>query len=439
MSDDIDIRSGGLVAVDTEALRHLAGTLVAIAARLGEAAEALGHAGASSLAAGLWVPSPQSTVRAAEDDASELARSVRRLADVYELAEQEALVRIAGVDGDQGMRLAARRLAAAPDVAADAARLAHAWVDGRHREIEGQMRDAYWMLGVYGPLGPALTLLTGAVRHAGRGTVAADAAPLRQVGATASVLELSRHRATGAEAAPRSLQDILDRMPGEDGIDEARVRVEEYRYASGGREFFVYVAGTRTVVDEDEPWDMTSNVQLYFGAESSSSLAVERALEAAGALAGDRVHLAGHSQGAMIAALLARRGGFDVVTQIGIGSPVQADLPGDVLTVTLRHTDDPVAALSAGGFPGVSGSPDSIVVERVADPAPRWSDVTFDVHQLSAYRETAVLVDASADPRVDALRDRLVPLAGAVAVTSIVYGAHRAPSSDRPRRRSGGQ
>ena len=40
---------------------------------------------------------------------------------------------------------------------------------------------------------------------------------------------------------------------------------------------------------------------------------------------------------------------------------------------------------------------------------------------------------------VDALRDRRVPLAGAVAVTSIVYGAHRAPSSDRPRRRSGGQ
>jgi hypothetical protein len=71
-------------------------------------------------------------------------------------------------------------------------------------------------------------------------------------------------------------------MPGQDGLDDARVRVEEYRYASGEREFVAYIAGTRAAFAADEPWDMTSNLQLYFGAQSSSYLAVERALTAAG-------------------------------------------------------------------------------------------------------------------------------------------------------------
>ncbi|WP_061782413.1 hypothetical protein [Microbacterium hominis] len=443
MTGDVDIRSGGLVVVDTDTLRHLAATLALFAARLAEAGEVLGRAHASSLAGGLWVASPQGGARAAEDAAAALAHSVRRLAEVYELAEQEALARIrgaGGADGADGLRLAARRLAVAPDVAAEAAHLAEAWSEGRHAEIEGQMRAAAGMLGVYGPLGPSLTLLTGAVRAAGRGTIPADAPPLRPVGATASVVELSRHRAPGAAAAPRSLVEIIDRMPGEDGLDGARVRVEEYRFASGEREFFVYIGGTRAAVDRDEPWDMASNVQLYFGEESSSYEAVERALAAAGAVAGDRLHVVGHSQGAMIGAHLARQGGYDVRTQIGIAGPVQAELPAGVLSLTIRHTDDPVAALAVGGPPGVAGSPQSLVVERTAHPAPAWTDATLVVHGLDAYRDTAGLVDAAPDPRVAAVRDRLAPLAGAVTVTSIVYGARRTSSADdaRVRRRSGG-
>ena len=51
MSDDVDIRSGGLIAVDTDALRELSGALGLIAAHLDEAADALAAAGAASLAA----------------------------------------------------------------------------------------------------------------------------------------------------------------------------------------------------------------------------------------------------------------------------------------------------------------------------------------------------------------------------------------------------
>ncbi|ODT23632.1 hypothetical protein [Microbacterium sp. SCN 69-37] len=439
MSDDVDIRSGGLVAVDTDALRELSGALGPISARLDEVAEALAGAGTASLAAGLWVPDPAGRAREAHAIATDLSRTLDTLAQTYDLAEKEALHALHGTRDVDVMQLAAARMQAEGDVAAAAKRLAAEWIEGRHRDIEDQMRDSALMLGVYGPLGPALTQLTAAVRRAGRGTVPAAAPPLRPGAETASVEEISTHHATGADAAPRGLVDVIDRMPGQDGLDDARVRVEEYRYASGEREFVAYIAGTRAAFAADEPWDMTSNLQLYFGAQSSSYLAVERALTAAGAVAGDRVHVFSHSQGGMIAAYLARDGDFDVVTEVSFGSPVQAEQADGVLSVAVRHTDDPVAALAVGGFPGVSGSGDSVVVEREADPMPRWSDATFAVHQLDAYRETAAMVDASADPRIAVLRERLAPLAGAAVVTSTVYGAHReqARSADR-RRRSGG-
>lgn len=444
MTDDVDIRSGGLVSVDTDSLRHVAGVLTALAARLGEAAGVLGAAGDASLAAGLWVPSPQASAQRAEDVADDLARGLRTLAEVYELAEQQALVSLGGerASGSLQMLLAARRLQATPDVSAAATRLATAWMQSRHGEIERQMQGAAGMpgpVGPLGPVGPALTTLTAAVRAVHLGIIPADAPPLRPIGAAASVIELSRHQASGPEAAPTSLVDIIDRMPGRDGNDEARVRVEEYRFASGESQFVVYIDGTRKLIDADEPWDMGSNLQLYFGEESSSYVAVERALAAAGAVSGDRLHIVGYSQGGMIAAHLARQGGFDVATQIGIASPVQPVLSGDTFTVGLRHTDDPVAALSVGGIPGVSGARDSFVVERVADPTPNWSDVTFSVHGLAEYRETAALADASGDPRVAALRDHLAPLAGAAMVTSTVYGAHRAAPPERRRRGSGGE
>ena len=437
---DVDVRSGGLVAVDTDTLRSLAATLTLSAARLEEAADALGRAASSSLAAGLWVPSPQSTVREAEACATDLAQALRTLAEIYEVAEREALARIGGARGDAAMAAIAARLQARHEVGEAAARLAGAWLDGRHDEIERQMRAASPMLGVYGPLAPALTLLTTGVRTAGRGVVLAGDPPLRSAGAVASVVELDRHLSAGVDAAPRGLADVVDRMPGQDGLKEGRVRVEEYRHPSGEREFAVYIAGTRSLIDADEPWNMTANLQLYFGEESSSYVAVEQALAAAGAVAGDRLHVFGHSQGAMIGAHLARQGDFDVVTEIGFGSPIQAELPDDVLAVSVRHGDDPVAALAAGGIPGVAGSADSLVIERIVDPAPRWSDVAFTVHQLDAYRETAAAVDASTDGRADALRERFATLAGAAMVTSIVYGAHRAPPPlpDRRRRTGGG-
>lgn len=412
MSDDLDIRAGGAIAVDTATLHRAAAALLDLADDCALLARALRAAGDSSLTAGLWHPAPASGALAAAERARALADALRARALAYELMEGDAALR-------------AGQSAGLP-AAVEAARLLAAWRGDRHAEMDRQILSGSWMLGWVTPL---LLGGTAAIREVDRGVVAAGDPPLRLGATPARVRELSRTTV----APPVSLADVADRIP---RGEQERVRVEVYEMPDGHREYAVYITGTREIVDADEPWDMTSNMQLYFGAESSSFDAVRRAVDAAGAVAGDRVHIAGHSQGGMLATHLAREGGFDVATLITFASPVQAELPGSVLTVALRHTDDPVAALAAGGLPGIAGSPDSLVVERAADPVARPSDITLAVHGMVSYRETAALVDASDDPRVGALRGQLAGLGAATAVTAVVYGARRErPAPEETRRR----
>lgn len=227
----------------------------------------------------------------------------------------------------------------------------------------------------------------------------------------------------GPVVAPQSLVAVTERMP---GAGDARVRVERYTMPDGSRQFAVYVAGTQSLaLGGDDPWDNASNAQLYAGQTSDSYAATEAALQAAGAREGDVVHAFGHSQGAMIAGHLALESGYDVRTLVSLGSPVEADVGDGTLSVALRHTDDPVAALAGGGHGEGVGAPGSFVAERVADPDAGLDDARAPAHRLSAYAETAALVDASTDPRVDTLRAVFADLGRADAVAVTEYAATR--------------
>ncbi|MGL4256869.1 MAG: hypothetical protein ACRCSL_11085, partial [Microbacterium sp.] len=151
----------------------------------------------------------------------------------------------------------------------------------------------------------------------------------------------------------------------------------------------------------------------------------ESALAAAGARPGDVVHAFGHSQGAMITAHVALEAGYDTRTLVSFGSPVEAELGPGTLSVGVRHTDDPVVALAGGGHIAPVGAPGGFVVEREFDPASGVQDVTLPAHPMSAYAQTAALVDASSDPRVDGLRAVFDDLSGAVEVDVVEYAATR--------------
>ena len=419
MSDDIEIRHGAVVAVDSGSLQAAAALLDEIAGRLAAAAEAAraaswAFADVDAVLRGGWSADAHGLLADAQrggDAARGIALRLRGAAAVYEHAELTARRAMAG-DAERAA-IDARLAELGPLVAFAAARQSIGYGLRAPVEFIGQTTALGWLLGPLGPglFGTAAWGLAGAVRVID-GITAPAAAPLSGPREPVVVAESSRRAGTPVG----SLAQAVSRIP-----SEAAVRVERYAMPGGGRQFVVYVAGTGS----GSAFDMGANTKLYRGERAASSEAVHEALDRAGAQPGDIVHEVGHSQGAMIAGHLALEGVYDVRTVVSAGSPVQAELPASVLSVDLRHSDDLVSVLAAGGSAAGVGSPDSIVVERVADPLVSAHDLSMPAHGREAYQHTAALVDASADPRVDAVRAVFADLGRAESVEVTEYTAER--------------
>ncbi|MDD7928203.1 hypothetical protein [Microbacterium thalli] len=437
MSDGgaVDIRDGGVVAVDTAELRAAASDLGGLAAAcevvrgevdrvvVGLTAHAASAWSAVDLAVGL-ARAVDGVLDETRAEAEELARALDGAADVYEIVELEAAARAATLADDQrSLPLMTRRLAEArsrmPDAAAEADLLLAAWPLTRHGPLHSQIGLAATPLGAGGGVvvaasGLALTVIAAL----GRGSVPRSD---RLSGAPVPV-SIAPHAAAAA-SGPRTLATLAERMPRGDD----QLRVERYPQPGGGNHFAVFVAGTRSPLGfgGSEPLDMTSNVQLYSGARSASYDAVIAALRDAGARPGDEVLAIGHSQGGAITSRLATDSPFTVVGNVTFGSPVQVAAPAHTTEVTVRHTDDPIPALQAGGHPVAVGGPASFVAERVADPGAGIGDLALGAHAMDAYGETAALVDGSDDPRVSALHELLSEFAGDAPAVVTTYEVRR--------------
>jgi len=425
---ELEIRSGGVIAVDTEDLRAAAARLTLIADDCDRVRGHLQEASAILADAGIWVLPPAAAAERTGTAAAELADGLRRMADTYELVELTAAARAARTRGDADLltRLESRMdrlLAADPWTWWRAVHAEHAWHAARLSALAGHL-DPLHGFAADGGAGLLLAaVLIGAVGLGGRGTVGPRASlegPARPV----SLSVLRRERT----AAPASVAALARRMPG-DG--RSRIRVERYTMADGTRRFVAYAAGTQSVgIGSDDVADMTSNLDLYGGTRSASYDAIMAALSASGAERGDPVDLVGYSQGAMGVSHVALSEWFDVPTLITFGSPVQADVGADTLSVTVTHSDDLVRALAAGGLAAGTGAAGSFVVERTID-RPRQVTAPFGTHELDEYTETARMLDSSTDPRMDAVRERLAELGDAETAEVLVYGAERSAGPDR--------
>jgi hypothetical protein len=96
-----------------------------------------------------------------------------------------------------------------------------------------------------------------------------------------------------------------------------------------------------------------------------------------------------------------------------------------VLSVRVRHDDDPVAALAGAGSIAGTGSPDSVVVSRTGDARPGIHDLTLPMHALDAYVHTAEQYQGSGDVRVRSVERLLDRLGEAERVTRTEYRAVR--------------
>lgn len=423
----LDIDHGGAIAVDTAQLRELAVRVRAAEPVCAEVQDAvgrvealLGSAAWTALASAAW--SLRSAVTALEALAArvqETAADLDLMAEVYEVvelrAQAEALARTdtaaaAAVEGRLRLLLAGdERLAALADARE---RMAD---DRRFRGLGDQFDAGGLLPPVF--LGGAVVGVT-----SGLGRVR----PGMALGATADPVRVSVTSRSRPAGAPNGLSSALGRLPSASG---AQVAIEKYTVPGESPRYVAYVSGSRSMSLRErggvEAWDMKSNIELYTGGRSASYQATLDALAAAGARPGDRVDVVAHSQGGMIAAHLAMESAFTVTTQITAGSPVEPTLSADQTLVQLRHTDDVVSALAAGGAGEGTGSADSFTASRVGDPGPGSQDLALATHALESYIETAAMVDASTDPRAAALDAYWADLDRAVTVERTEYRAER--------------
>lgn len=216
----------------------------------------------------------------------------------------------------------------------------------------------------------------------------------------------------------------FERIPQPDAGGE-QVRIERYEMPSGPDKFEVFVAGTVTFDPRvaGEPFDLASNLENAAGGDSGAVQAVVAAMREAGVTSENPVQLSGYSQGAATAAWVAASGDFDVQSLTTFGGAVGLiDVPDSVSTVHVAHSDDLVTAL--GGDYADDGA---LIVRRevFASEVPS-PDSLLPAHEGSAYRQTAALMDASADPALAASLERMNSFAdGAVAATATTYRLDR--------------
>ena len=141
---------------------------------------------------------------------------------------------------------------------------------------------------------------------------------------------------------------------------------------------------------------------------------------------GDVVHAFGHSQGAAITGHLALEGGFDTRTLVSLGSPIEADVGPETLSVVAAphrrpaRDADRAAGTITRSAPRAASSPTGSPIRT-----PACRTCMLPAHDAAAYVETAGMLDASSDPRMDAVRELFDELGGAASVEVTEYGAER--------------
>jgi hypothetical protein len=224
------------------------------------------------------------------------------------------------------------------------------------------------------------------------------------LGGTAPPVTVAESARVSGAAVPRNLGQVLDRIPQGD----AQISIEKRTYEGGRVEYTAYVAGTKTPFPgTDQPWDMGSNWDMYIDREkSASSEALRAALQEAGAEPGDRVDFVTYSQGGLDANDLAMNGPYETKVVVAVADPSQMSLRDDQMLVELRHTDDIVgSALSGGGSPGGTGSPDSFTITRQGSQGLLGN--SLDAHFLDNYKDTVREAMRTNDVRFDPYNEYL--------------------------------
>lgn len=466
MHDDLVVSGGGSTAVATVELFEMAQALCVVVVQLEQCVTRIDSIDHSvSLPELVWaVPAPfalaaewqltqvRTSIWLAANTARALAISLFASAEAYGVTERGAQHLVQGISAKlaYALGLIFPRLAAAlgPPVAGTAAggavaladapqhsreQLA-AWLLDQNEALTNPLTVLLVRLGVMGAddfaagvaaVNPTLMHILG---DEGLGllglTSAAGAAVLlaRPTGALAETpVRVARVSTRTDAGAALSYAARAERIP----LGDAQIRIDRHQAEGRPDSFTVYLGGTKDLglTAMSQPWDMTSNVNAMAMGDAGSYRAAKEAMLLAGIDASAPVQLVGYSQGGLIAAALAGSGEYNVQGMFTVGGVVSQDLvPQGVDWLAIEHSDDVMPALG-----GNRNAPDAVLVRReVFAGSPVPADSLLPAHELSRYRETAVMLDGSSDGRSDRMLERLNEIsAGTTRVTSTTYLARR--------------
>lgn len=206
-----------------------------------------------------------------------------------------------------------------------------------------------------------------------------------------------------------AVADRAARIPSAVAGDAAQVRIETYSAPGKADRFEVYIGGTVdfSPLVKDEPFDLTSNLQLEAGLPSGAYEGVRQAMALAGIDGDSEVVLVGHSQGGLIASALAASGDYRVDALVTFGAPAgQIAIPASVPALVVENVDDVVPALG-----GIQSNEHALVVRARAYPDGIPPDLALPAHHIEAYIATAEAIDERAESaQVVAFRQRLAGL-----------------------------
>jgi hypothetical protein len=202
---------------------------------------------------------------------------------------------------------------------------------------------------------------------------------------------------------PRTTADVLAEVEatytpgsgGRPGTPPGTITVQRLEHPDGTVAWVVAVPGTQAWTPGGAtPTDLTTNLQEVGGVADDMTTATVEAMRLAGMRQGDRVLVAGHSQGGMTAMSVAAAVGgyYDVRAVLTAGSPdVPGGVPPGVQVRAYRHTEDVVPQLD--GRPDEGGRQLSVVTRRLAATGGPAHPTVAQAHSIREYVRTVGLAD----------------------------------------------
>lgn len=231
--------------------------------------------------------------------------------------------------------------------------------------------------------------------------------------------------ATTETTTTTGYQSRIEKIPQTGEAGAPQLRIDKIEILGVAPRYELYIGGTAdfSPITATDAFDLTSNVTGVAGLPAGSLRAVQQAMAEAGITATSEVTFTGHSQGGLLAAMLASSGDYNTRGVVTIGAPAgNVILPAGIPAVIIENVEDFVPALG-----GVQNNTDALYVRNNVFPDDAaLPEISAPGHRIEAYLTTAAAMDDAGSARVNQFGRELDDFsAGATTVTSMYYYAGR--------------